>query len=130
VQAPLPGLPIDGVDLGGVWFGSQTTSPRTTLFYWWGKELQAVRHGTWKLHFPHAYRTLAGPPGEGGARVPDAVGHIGLALFDLARDPGERTDVAALHPDVVEQLQTLADWARRELGDSAVHQQGRAVRSD
>jgi len=31
-----------------------------------GDELQAIRSGDWKLHFPHDYLTVAGPPGRGG----------------------------------------------------------------
>ena len=31
-----------------------------------GDELQAVRAGRWKLHLPHEYLTVNGPPGEDG----------------------------------------------------------------
>ena len=38
-------------------------------------------------------------------------------LYDVQRDIGEKTDVAAQHPDVVKQLLALADEARAEIGD-------------
>ena len=28
-----------------------------------GNQLQAVRQGKWKLHYPHGYRTMAGKQG-------------------------------------------------------------------
>ena len=53
---------------------------------------------------------------------------IGLSLFDLDADQSEMTDVAAEHPDVVGRLETLAEMARIELGDSATEKTGRGVR--
>ena len=41
----------------------------------------------------------------------------GLALYNLETDIGERLNVAAQHPEVVERLSALADEAREELGD-------------
>src|SRR5262249_39531150 len=53
--APLPPLPIDGVDLRPA-LAADGKEPRTTLLCWWGEELQAVRQGRWKLHFAHEHR--------------------------------------------------------------------------
>ena len=81
------------------------------------------------MHFPHDYRTLAGRPGgKGGQPAPYSQAKIGLALYDLETDRGETTDVAAQHPDIVKQLETLADKAREDLGDSATGQKGKGVR--
>jgi hypothetical protein len=81
------------------------------------------------LHFPHAYRTLNGRPGgHSGNPVPYEDGQTELALFNLAQDVGETTNVAAAHPDVVERLSALAERAREELGDSATKQEGSGVR--
>lgn len=56
-------------------------------------EMHAVIHGDWKL----ITRRARGP-----------------LLFDLARDPGERTSVAARHPEVVRDLEgRLAAFQRR-----------------
>ena len=41
-------------------------------------------------------------------------------LFDLETDVGERTNVAAQHPEIVDRLVKEADRIRSELGDVAV----------
>ncbi|MHC4251761.1 MAG: arylsulfatase, partial [Planctomycetota bacterium] len=51
---------------------------------------QAVRIGDWK-----------------GVRQEMHKGRMEIALYDLARDPGERTDVAAAHPDVVGKMRAI-----------------------
>jgi arylsulfatase A-like enzyme len=125
-----PRLPIDGKDIWPLVSGRPgTVSPHEALYFYWDRHLQALRSGKWKLHFPHTYRTLAGKPGGSDgkpARYEEA--RTGLALFDLEKDPGETTDVADKHPDVVERLKKLADRAREELGDSATKQEGKGVR--
>ena len=126
--AKLPELPIDGLDASALLLG-KGPSPRTTMCYWWGRELQAVRMGSHKLHFPHAYRTLEGPAGKDGGRVPDGTGRIGLALFDLAEDPGEQIDLAAARPEVVARLQEFAGTARSALGDTATKVRGTELRN-
>jgi len=67
-------------------------SPHEAFFYYRGAALQAVRSGDWKLH---------------------ATGE----LYDLPKDIGETTDVAADHPDVVTRLQAYLEQARADLGD-------------
>lgn len=128
--APLPELPIDGRDLLPLLTGASEEGPHPALFFSYGDgALEAARAGRWKLHFPHAYRTPRGPPGRGG--IPGAYDHgarIGLALFDLERDPGEQHDVAAQHPAIVAQLTALADAHRAELGDTLTGTVGRANR--
>jgi arylsulfatase A-like enzyme len=103
-------------------------SPHEAYYFYWGRELQAVRAGRWKLHFPHAYRSLSGAPGSGGQPGPYVNRKIGLSLFDLEADPGEKSDVASSHPDVVARLSRLADAAREDLGDSATKSKGKNVR--
>jgi arylsulfatase A-like enzyme len=128
--ARLPEHPIDGRNIWPLVAGQQgAKSPQEAYYFYWGNHLEAVRMGRWKLHFPHDYRTLNGKPGgTGGIPVPYETGRIGLALFDLQTDPGETTDVAAQHPDVVAQIQQLADRMRADLGDSATKQKGSGVR--
>jgi arylsulfatase A len=104
-------------------------SPHEAYYFYWGRELQAVRSGKWKLHFPHGYRTLAGKPGgTDGNPVPYSQGKIDLSLFDLENDVGETKNVAAEHPEVVERLKALAEKARDDLGDSAAKRPGKNVR--
>ena len=45
-------------------------------------------------------------------------GQLELSLYDLEKDIGETTNVAAQHPDVVKRLQALAETMRGDLGDS------------
>jgi arylsulfatase A len=128
--AKLPNHTIDGKNIWPLMSAQPAAkSPHEAYYFYWGNHLQAVRMGRWKLHFPHGYRTLAGHPGgQGGTPVPYQQGKIDLALFDLDKDPGEATNVADQHPDVVAQIKKLADRMRAELGDSATKQKGSGVR--
>jgi arylsulfatase len=144
-----PEKPIDGLDIWPLIAGTDP-SPRDTFYYYAGDELQAVRHGPWKLHLPHEYLTPAQPPGKDGkpanfanlkpesmqqsglrgiaSRHGYLVRKIELSLFNLAEDIGETTNVADLHPQIVAQLQDIAERARAELGDSLTKRQGAGVR--
>jgi arylsulfatase len=116
--APLPVNKIDGLNMLPLLEGNPDANPRDHLFYYYGKQLQAVRQGKWKLHFPHGYRSYEGvEPGKNGLPGPYAHGETGLELYDLENDIGEKLNVAAKYPDVVERLMTLGEMARRELGD-------------
>jgi arylsulfatase A len=126
--ADLPELPIDGKDIGHLFRGQKPAeSPQEAYFFYWGQELQAVRMGQWKLHFPHEYRTLK-EAGKDGKPGPYATARTELALFDLSADIGESKDVSGEHPDVVGRIRELADRARADLGDTATKQQGKGVR--
>ena len=128
-DAPLPEKKIDGVNLFPLMQGDRAADPRDHFFYYYDGELQAVRQGKWKLHFPHSYRSYAGvAPGKDGHPGPYSSGKTGLELYDLATDPGEKHDVAAAHADVVRKLEQLGDSARQDLGDTITHVKGRGVR--
>ncbi len=123
---------IDGHNIWRLASGEPgATSPHEAYYYYyWGQELQAVRSGRWKLHFPHAYPTLSGRKGGAdGKPAPYDRGKIGRALFDLENDLGERTDVADKHPDIVRRLEALGEEARDDLGDSLTKRKGSNVRS-
>ncbi len=120
---------IDGLDIWPLLSGVEgAESPHVALYFYYGRELQGVRGGKWKLHLPHSYRSLKGEPGSGGLPGPYEQKKISLALFDLDADPGETTDVAEAYPGVVEKLKALAEVARHDLGDSASNQPGENVR--
>jgi arylsulfatase A-like enzyme len=126
--APLPPRPIDGRSIRPLLTGQRgATSPHEALLFYWGNGLHALRSGRWKLHFPHDY-PRPNPPGGGGRPGKMATEKIGLSLFDLVADPGETTDVAARHPEVVARLQTLADKARADLGDTLTKHTGQGTR--
>jgi arylsulfatase A-like enzyme len=126
--ASLPSQSIDGLDIWPLLADERgARSPHDALYFYWDNELQALRSGPWKLHFPHEY-VQPNPPGQGGQPGRILRPRTELALFHLERDPSESTNVAAAHPDVVARLQTLAAHAREELGDSATGQIGRGAR--
>jgi arylsulfatase A len=129
VDAPLPEHKIDGLDIGPLMRGEKDArTPHETFYYYWGEELQAIRHGDWKLHFPHAYRSLTGAPGLDGRPHGYTQVKTDLALYNLTQDVGETLDVKDEYPQVVEQLQQLAEAARTELGDSAQKRKGAGYR--
>jgi arylsulfatase A len=116
--AKLPEHKIDGKDIAGLLLDQPNAkSPHEALFFYWGKELQGVRSGPWKLYFPHTYRTLAGGPGgKDGQPALYKDAKTGLELYNLDSDVSERRDVATQHPDVVRRLQAYAERIRDELG--------------
>ena len=102
---------IDGMDIRGALLGhGEARSPRQDLYYYFEDQLQAVRSGPWKL-----FVALEEP----GPRHPhfDQGGPDGPALFNVVDDPGCLRDLAADRPDIVAQLDAIADEARSELGD-------------
>lgn len=130
IGAKLPEHKIDGLDIWPLMSGqADAKSPHEAYYFYWGRDLHAVRWGKWKLHFPHEYRTLNGRPGgTGGKPVNYDTGKIGLSLFDLEKDIGETTDVRDQHPDVVVKIKALADEMRKDLGDGATKQAATGAR--
>lgn len=114
----LPNRRIDGHDARRAWFADES-APRlnSTYFFYWGKELQAVRHGDWKLHFRHEYRTLATNGADG---VPGKYRNVTTepALYHLRDDAGELKNVMPENPRVVAEIEALANAMRADLGDS------------
>ncbi len=102
-------------------------TPHEVYYYYWGRELQAVRSGNWKLHLPHDY-VHPDPPGQGGKPGKYVTLQIGVALYDLEHDIHELQDVAKDHADVVQRLQALAEQSRQDLGDSRAKMKGKNVR--
>jgi arylsulfatase len=149
--AALPERKLDGSSFRALLLGEEgARAPHESLFFYAGEELQAVRSGRWKLHFPHQYLTVDGPPGRDGKPAnfgnlkPASITQSGIAgiatrhgyrveslelsLFDLSSDIGERRNVAAEHPDIVRRLTELAGAMREELGDALTGVKGRGVR--
>jgi arylsulfatase A-like enzyme len=127
--APNPVKKIDGVDVRPLLEGRSDANPRDHYFYYYAWQLRAVRRGRWKLMFPHTTTSYAGrPPGQNGLPGPTVQVQTELALYDLAADIGERHDVLQAHPDIVAELQALAETAREELGDSLTGRKGKGIR--
>ena len=118
IGAQLPDHKIDGKSIVNLVTGKNDKSPQEAYYFYYGQQLQAIRMGKWKLHFPHGYRTMAGRPGgTGGIPTKYSQAKIGLSLFNLEEDIGESTDVKANHPKVVSKMQALGQAMRKELGD-------------
>jgi len=69
--------------------------------------------GAWKLHVPHAYRSLKAP-GKNGNPGPYLQKRIGYALFDMKKDPHETVNVIEQHAEVGKRLVGLAEAHRKE----------------
>ena len=129
--AALPSKPIDGLNIWPMLRGdTRARTPHDAFWFYYNRnELQAVRSGRWKLVLPHTYQTLGDQPRATGG-IPNRYRRVttGLALYDLQRDRGERTDVAAQNPAVVRRLRALAERARAELGDALTQRTGSGTR--
>jgi arylsulfatase A-like enzyme len=108
IGAKLPGHRIDGKNILPLMLSDDAKSPHKAYYFYNGNQLQAVRQGKWKLHFPHGYRTMAGKPGgTGGIPTNYSQAKIELSLFDLRQDIGESKDLKAEFPDIVTRLSEL-----------------------
>ncbi|MCW5559789.1 MAG: sulfatase, partial [Verrucomicrobiae bacterium] len=129
--AKLPAQRIDGLDIWPLFTGELgAKNPHEAYYFYYGvNELQAVRSGDWKLHLPHTARTMLGQaPGRDGVPGKYRPLPVELELYNLREDIGETRNVAALHPEVAERLQALAEVAREELGDQLTNRTGRENR--
>lgn len=134
IGAELPKHPIDGLDVWPLISGvANAANPHSAYWvYYEVNQLQAVMSGDgkWELQLPHTYRTLGGRAGKNdGTPIPYEQRKLEQAeLYDLVRDVSEKTDVAALHPEVVKQLEAEAEKAREELGDALTKRTGHGPR--
>ncbi len=82
-------LPLDGMDMTSVLLEGAESPREEIIFEVSGSvRLPTIRKGTYKL--------------------------MGTELYDLATDPGEQTDIAANHPDIVAALQQRLEQAGAE----------------
>ena len=95
--APLPeDVTLDGADLSPVLFEAKSL-PKRPYFYYRGDQLFACRMGEWKAHFKT----------QTGYGQPKAEVHDTPLLFHLGRDPSEKRDVSAAHPEVLARISAL-----------------------
>jgi arylsulfatase len=128
IGAPLPERKIDGRDAWPLFRGDPgATSPQEAYFFYYHvNNLEAMRSGPWKLHFPHGYRSMVGRKAgaDGSPGKYDYSVKTGLELYNLESDIGENRNVAAQHPEVVKRLTALADAMRADLGDGLTGSDG------
>ncbi len=99
------GVEIDGVDMTPM-LKDPEQKVRNEMAYWRGSELAALRRGVWKIQF-HRYEEwyiLNNIPDDGKP-----------LLFNVQSDPSETVDLAAKHPEVVQQLTALRDSYMRRV---------------
>jgi arylsulfatase A-like enzyme len=130
--AALPENKIDGLDFLSLLTGKTNKGPRDNFYYYFGvgsNNLEAIRYKHWKLVFPHKSTTYnKNVLGKGGLRGKGSVVEVPLALYDLAHDPGEIRDVQELYPEIVVEIQKIAETAREDLGDDLTNKIGKNVR--
>jgi arylsulfatase A-like enzyme len=124
VPAP-PGVRFDGLSLLPLLRDPSASWPDRTLFFQWDSgqvprrgQAFAVLTEKWKLvqpcgmdlpqqkHIRDTYATLCRLQGRGERSIEGAPR---FELYGVARDPGESKDVAAAHPQVVEQMKQQYD---------------------
>lgn len=129
--AELPGKEIDGLDISALMMGETEKEPRKEFAYYYHKNsLEAVRQGGWKLVLPHPSRTyLEDLPGYDGFPGKTSTDTVELALYNLYTDPGESLDVQEKFPEVVKELQVLANKYRESLGDDLTGKEGNERRA-
>ena len=96
---------MDGVDLSGTLL-RQEASPRQNMLYYRGPTLYAARLGDYKAHFI--------TQGEYGMFGEKKVLESPL-LYNLSQDPAEQFDVAAEHPEVLQQINQMIKEHRANL---------------
>lgn len=93
---------VDGKDIMPLLTGKvrDTGEP---MFYYHGPELFAVRKGKWKMHMKSV--------------IPyqDITQHVRPLLYNLENDPGEQYNLSASHPEVVAELQKLAEEHKKSV---------------
>lgn len=103
IDAPAPPKPIDGIDIWPLLSGAKQNLDREALLYFDNVHLQCARWKNWKLHAAR-YNSSSYNPAPPGGRI-----NLPLTppeLYDLSQDASESYDVAADHPDIVDELQT------------------------
>lgn len=114
--APLPKNTIDGKNVWDLIIGKPgAVNPHDYYPFCTGAVFEGVisGDGRWKLHVPHAYRTLveAGNDGKAGKYRQEK---IELSLFDMEKDPLETTNVIEKFPEVAARMQGYAEQHRKE----------------
>ena len=107
---------IDGKSQLPLFTGETNKSPVKTHYYYFQAHLQAVRDERYKLILPRPAKPLwqAGGNFNLGGQSEDITEP---ELYDLKKDIGEKRNLAAQHPTVVERLLKQAQQARADIGD-------------
>ena len=100
------GRKIDGLDVSGLWKGTEKKSPREEFLHYTSRgDLEGLRSGNWKL--------LVKKPRRNNNRSPQ------VFLFDLGKDVGEQNNLAEAKPKVVKKLQARMEALDVEITKNA-----------
>ena len=105
---------IDGRDIAPLLLAKPGAATPHKAFYFYARgQLHAVRSADWKLFFTRGKKAAKGEA---------------AALYNLASDIGETTDVLADHAGVAKRLAKLAMGMRADLGDDLTGAKGSGTR--
>ena len=110
-EVPLPENEIDGANVWDLITGVEGAQNQHAYYAFSnGRNFEGVMSGDgrWKLHLPHAYRTLD-LAGSGGFPGKYATMEIDTALFDMEADPCETSNVIGQNREVASRLIRLAE---------------------
>ena len=111
---------IDGKNIWENLTGKTDSDPHEALFFYYHKNsLHGVRHGDYKMYFPHRYRTLNGRTGrdDGSPIKYEYVNLLENELYNLKTDPSETINIINEFPVIAKKIIALADSKRKEIGD-------------
>ncbi len=108
---------IDGKDICPLMFAAPgAVTPHEVFYYYGGRALSGIRSGKWKLMFPQQY-AVPSPSGKDGIHGERSFEEMELSLYNLDLDVGERRNLVHQYPEIVKELESLAEQARADLGD-------------
>jgi arylsulfatase A len=103
---------IDGKDLTPILFGAKNAkSPHKAVYFYENFNLVSIRSEKWKLVLP------GGPKMKKGPKKAE--------LYDLDADLGEKNNLAAAQPEMVQRLMVFVEEAREDLGDDLTKRPGK-----
>ena len=103
---------IDGKDLTPILFGAKNAkSPHNAVYFYENFNLVSIRSDKWKLVLPGGPKMKKGP--------------MKAELYDLDADLGEKNNLAAAQPELVQRLMVFVEEARADLGDVLTKRPGK-----
>jgi len=118
LNIPLPEAKIDSISMKNTLFNGDD-SQRDEFAYYKDSVLEAIRKGDWKLHF--AKTGWCPDPNELGDKVMNE-------LYNLRDDIGETNNLFDEKPEIVAELNAVADKYRKMFGDALNNIEGEEVR--
>ena len=85
----------------------------TALLVWKWQKTWAVRKGNWKLTNAKENHWKSEPSAQYISPIRD---DLTLKLFNIEEDPGERNDLASIHPEIVRDLEAaFKNWCESNI---------------